>query len=862
MYGQEHIVFDYDSTERCYLDRPRLHFAGRFRANVATINNNYDNFSPDFQPVNEVINDDETAGYGGWNPGGTNEFLFHDVTVTMMCPKQGDCIKPDLMELQYNPMMITTDSGEGSTQITDIDVEWQLSSILYGMKVAINPKKSAMSTSAWHGLDAIVSGSFYPVGTTGYWDSTTGTEWMSRSSARYQSVLENLEWNDELLNSVDRNTHQYKYSLLRELREASPHRLSMSFVVYGYSFLPGTPDATYGYVVGTIGPSTGSRNLNYIRGRLLGSVHAQMPSAVTLNRAQFILREQTKTLTFDFSNSLPKVYDNVTSQYLINTKSIGYQLCITSHHREIARVNLSNEWYNDEAGIQEVFLTDIMLANVKVDLLQVVSCSNVRHVYLNESLQYVRPQSDSLIFMDPGDTVNLNVFVNQFGKPVKNKKLTLVVHIHHPCHDLYGHTRLHCNKTTNNQLKRALGELQVNGHTQTTVTTNSSGQATIQLSAGDPGNVRRIVDGLVYLISYMPVGSEGPVTYQDTFIAIRLFDLFTPQGEPTWYGTNGVHTILKQYDNLYPAMRRVLNIGDYHTVVGIQRNIDYLKCTLSVPRTDPKHMPGTRDLSRNKRDMILKWLHQSYPPKKGERMPMTITELREQLQLAIQLEFYTIPIYLYAFCSLKEDFNQEIRSIIQSVVTEEMMHFSLAANVLNAVGGHPLIDRPERMPVYPSRLPGGIQPDLTMRIAPFSIDLVRNVFMAIETPHSLTDPATRERYNDTIGGFYHQISENLVHLEKEQQLKNKTIFTGDPALQVEYSLPGHITVFKVNNMAQALEAIRAIVTEGEGSSQTNPTDNYHDLAHYYRFAEIVHGRELIKTSKNSWDYTGECEFCV
>ena len=42
---------------------------------------------------------------------------------------------------------------------------------------------------------------------------------------------------------------------------------------------------------------------------------------------------------------------------------------------------------------------------------------------------------------------------------------------------------------------------------------------------------------------------------------------------------------------------------------------------------------------------------------------------------------------------------------IKGVVIEEMLHMTIAANVLNAVGGHPAIDRPDFVPNYPQDLP-------------------------------------------------------------------------------------------------------------------------------------------------------------
>src|ERR1700679_2159733 len=84
----------------------------------------------------------------------------------------------------------------------------------------------------------------------------------------------------------------------------------------------------------------------------------------------------------------------------------------------------------------------------------------------------------------------------------------------------------------------------------------------------------------------------------------------------------------------------------------------------------------------------------------------TVEGLRAALQNAIELEHSAIPPYLYALYSLKPGTNGELAEIIRSVVLEEMLHMSLACNVLNAVGGQPLIDSPKFIPDYPTHLPG------------------------------------------------------------------------------------------------------------------------------------------------------------
>ena len=66
--------------------------------------------------------------------------------------------------------------------------------------------------------------------------------------------------------------------------------------------------------------------------------------------------------------------------------------------------------------------------------------------------------------------------------------------------------------------------------------------------------------------------------------------------------------------------------------------------------------------------------------------------VRESLQVAIRLEHATIPTYLYTLYSLDPIRNVKIFNLILGVVKEEMAHFAIACNVLNAIGGSPLID--------------------------------------------------------------------------------------------------------------------------------------------------------------------------
>jgi Ferritin-like len=215
----------------------------------------------------------------------------------------------------------------------------------------------------------------------------------------------------------------------------------------------------------------------------------------------------------------------------------------------------------------------------------------------------------------------------------------------------------------------------------------------------------------------------------------------------------------------------------------------------------------------------------------------TTQGIQAALQTAIELEHATIPPYLYAYWSLSDP-NQTIQGLIRSVVIEEMGHLALACNVLNAIGGSPSIDNAAFVPQYPGPLPGGVEDQLVVPLAPFSIVLVENVFMVIEEPENpLVFPeALNADEVITIGRFYTAIRDAIA-------AAGESIFTGPSANQVT-DIPSSV-VIAVNDVATATTAINTIIDQGEGTTQA-PDDLEGSLAHYYRFQEIVKGKQLVK----------------
>lgn len=230
-------------------------------------------------------------------------------------------------------------------------------------------------------------------------------------------------------------------------------------------------------------------------------------------------------------------------------------------------------------------------------------------------------------------------------------------------------------------------------------------------------------------------------------------------------------------------------------------------------------------------------------------MPVTtLDDLRDHLQWAIELEHATIPPYLCALYSIKPGQNQAAASVITSVFIEEMLHMTLAANLLNAVGGAPAIATPGFIPRYPAYLPHSADAFL-VPLAPFSPATIET-FMKIEKPEEPDAPAEADRY-ETIGQFYRAIEDGLTALCGT--LGEKQVFCGDPARQItpevlDYRGGGRIV--PVYDLASALAAIDEIEEQGEGLKHAEVWDGDRDMfhperdevAHYFRLVEIMQGR--------------------
>jgi Ferritin-like len=237
-----------------------------------------------------------------------------------------------------------------------------------------------------------------------------------------------------------------------------------------------------------------------------------------------------------------------------------------------------------------------------------------------------------------------------------------------------------------------------------------------------------------------------------------------------------------------------------------------------------------------------------------------LAELQGSLLTAIQIEFSTIPPYLCAQWSINSNNNgdsSDVNGMIQGVVVQEMLHFGLACNMYTATGGslNGEIAAPDFVPVYPTNgLPGGVHPGLVVSLLPVGSQALQT-FMSIEYPE--VTPVVQQPDTPvpptppTIGQFYQVIAAGFNTVFPDGSLPH------NPSLNQVVTSVDSDQLFAINTVADALNAIKEITDQGEGTS-TSPDEGTFDpsnLAHYYTFAEIYYGKTVVQVG-NGFQYSG------
>lgn len=588
-----------------YLDSPRLHFAGWFQADVSTINNDVRTFqNASFVPEYQQLNQN-----GSWNPEGTGVYRFLDCVVT-----GGMLDGVALTDPSQDPaigMSVENADRRAPGKLVDLDPQQQMVSEIWGMQVRL--------------LDAArqeaMSGEYVPGPFCNLWKrQQTGVPRDQQLAANYQSVLDATQWAEHL-----------DSRLLRALRERSDDgMLSICFNVFGYGRDSTIPRYTMGHVVGSIGPYRRGEPKHYVFGRQMvaDTTASLMVPAGGVYNVQGRFDPDARVLSLDLGNTFP-IEDANSGLQDIGRVLVGVlreNVPATLASVAPPQVAIVGEvpyrdpnWYTQTAGVQDFDLSDRreaaeLLRERPLVLLTPIAGSASFNVLLQETLdgQYVR--ADQFVFrLDPGECGALELRASRFGRPMAETDILLT-----PTQGLMGGSGGGATMTPPTRPDAAIPDIATPADAfsfRNCVRTDPDGRAKVELRMSDegPGTPRGYIAGQLYGVAYrLAHQPPGYLSNPLNYVSVLAFSGKPVPEAPTWY--DDIQPLFAQYGNLYPIMSRyVVDLNDYASVC---TRIKTLQLAFSLPRRDPNHMPVTRDLGRDDREIVLKWL--STPDEDGQ----------------------------------------------------------------------------------------------------------------------------------------------------------------------------------------------------------------------------------------------------
>lgn len=599
-----------------YLDPLRLHFAGRFQANVSTVNNDpghFDNasFKPEYQErqTREAMN-------GWFNPQGDAAWRMLGIRITSAQTATGvvDSSDPVLA------CIVADSDGRVPAKLVDLDSEQQLVSEIWGLQVRIATADG----------DTLLRADFEPAAFIDIWDRATASSGGDADAgAMYQSVLRNLQWSDV-------STSPFLSALKAA---ASDGLLSIKFNVDGFNLNFQSPDFMTGRIVGSIGPATADEPHHFVVGRqfMAASNPNGLPPgnffqpAGNINFCVARVDASAGQLYLDLGNALLTGANGS----LLDLGDLQVQVFDTNSGRALSLGSVASQgtggyssdpgWYTRTAGVVVLPIPPGLLSKVQTNPL----CLSAPLGRINEVAQGGFVRADTFVFRpSPGDTLNIDLHASVFGQPLANAVVELVPDA----------SQLQPGNFIGGEVPPVATPLSAIGFTTATTirtaTTDANGRAQLIATPTDPGTPRWFgggtrygIDGQVYgLRASLQNGmDQGPINPWN-FISLLLWSGFKQPATPTWAD---VQPIFQQYANLYPVMNRFLDMGDFASVLAHTR---LLTLAFGLDPADPNAMPVTRDLSPAKRSTILAWLANPLPAPATAPVEKLVSVARDLLQ--------------------------------------------------------------------------------------------------------------------------------------------------------------------------------------------------------------------------------------
>ncbi|MCI0486812.1 MAG: Ig-like domain-containing protein [Blastocatellia bacterium] len=537
-----------------YMDLPRLHFAGEFFADPPTYNNTASNYNP------------ASAITPLWNANGTHYFIFQNCTVKRTLNNAGTVSSTSAADALVGGNVEISGTIAAQPKLVDIDTEMQTVSQIWGLELKVSLSSGTnnftckMQTATLRDL----------------WSSRAPGGFARGFGGVYQSVLTDITWSPAAGSSTS--------TVFDQLRTASPTKLSIKFVLYNYEADPAQPKFKFGKIVGTIGPVLAGEPDHLLAARRLEPSGKNATSGIyggPFGPAPFKVDSARNKLVIDLGNAVPESTPGGSRRSL---GTMNAQIFPPPAFTRVilGAIDYSRAHYEETAGIEEVTLTAAQVTQLASVALSIGITGPPPRQVLTERPSITYLDATEIAFrLNPGESKTIELVATELGAPKSTQRLGL---------------RLRAGRTSAGLTFPA------------SVTTGANGKASVTFTASDPGHPRTHIDGQLYFVEFdWGVAALGAAPDHRGNIIVRVFDPHAAVASPTWAH---VQAILTEYARLYPMMKGRMDLSDHATV---RTNKDSIKTTLSYPETDPRYMPVSRDLSRDKKALIIRWINRGAP---------------------------------------------------------------------------------------------------------------------------------------------------------------------------------------------------------------------------------------------------------
>lgn len=632
-----------------YLMGPRITFAGRFQADVSTINNEVRYYSnKDFQPSYQEQRPSGADPEGGWwNPDGSGAFRLIDCKVKSALWADGTWVTDPSQDPAIG-LFVGNALGRSAGKMVDLDPQMQMVSAIWGMGVRLTD-----------GIrPGYVAGDFWPASFRDlmYRQPKNASNGQPLGAA-YTSVLQNLVW--EPSPSIASKVLEQLRSLVEKYGPEAALSIRFSLYKYGRNYVDAAAAQgyTFGNVVGAIGIALPDEPKSFVLGRRFAPTKAPPPGPPPPAMSYFdaVVDLESNAVSLDLGNAIPLDADGnvqtnlgalslavlTVADTIWNGQPAFLPTGAVLSPAQFAKIGdipyTQPGWLETTAGIVRLPLPPAAQALVKDHPLAIIKTvpddmKQSQSILARETVMGYLVRADNFVqrlnpqsqYPDPRptDAVDVAVYASQWGGPFNGAGLVV--------QQAGATTDAGVGAQENMGIPVPIMGWPLDVLTQAT-TAFSQGRAVMTVTASDPDGARLVyytppavkngeqpqkqpplpspyMDGQIYSLVYTlqeTAGWTSPTGQQHMLdnIFLHVRDGYEVNLNPSW---NDVAPIFTQYGNLYPVMsKRLVDLSSEAAVIAHAATIEM---AFSLDMNDPNYMPVTRDLSPARQQTLLAYL--------------------------------------------------------------------------------------------------------------------------------------------------------------------------------------------------------------------------------------------------------------